>query len=396
MFKLNFAKPISRGLIFLLLLVPGIALSQNTISGKVVSLSGKSAIVGASVFLNNASAGCITNNDGSFTMGNVKDGQYDLVISCIGYEAWQQKISVYNTRIVVPTIKLVPKINVLKEVKILSDKARNRYLNIFLAEFFGLTDYARDCKLLNPEILDFKYDKETTMLTASADDFLLIENAALGYKIKYLLQSFMFESRIQRVSFAGYSVFEPMKGSHSRENRWQKRRVEAYSGSLMHFLRSCRRNLVHEEGFKVQKVTRILMRPPDSVIFAKLKFYNDQPPEAKGHFDSLQHWQEILQKPKYGQAIQPDLLKSTDYLKVTNKKGVYALSYPGVLSVKYKKGIKNSIATFQRPFALFDDNGILADSESSKMEGYWGAQRVADMLPVDYEIPNLFQVQTAE
>ena len=94
-------------------------------------------------------------------MGNVKEGQYDLVVSCIRYETWQQKVSVNNARIVMPTIELVPKISALKEVKIISDKARNRYLNIFLAEFFGHTNNATNCKLLNPEILNFHYDKET-------------------------------------------------------------------------------------------------------------------------------------------------------------------------------------------------------------------------------------------
>ena len=345
----------------------------------------------ASVFLSNASAGCITNSDGFFTMRNVKKGQYDLVISCVGYETWQQKVWVKDTRILVPTIELVPKISALKEVKIIADRTRNKYLDLFLAEFFGHTNNARNCKLLNPEILNFGYDKETTKLTVTADDFLLIENAALGYKIKYLLKSFTFESRIQRVSFTGYSVFEPMQGSPARENRWQKKRVNAYTGSLMHFLRSCKRNMVPENGFRIHEVIRIPLRRPDSVIFAKLKFYNNQSPQAPHHFDSLQYWQTEKKKFKYGQVIKQDTLKSTDFLKVTNQKGIYALSYPRILSIQNKKTAKKSIAIFQRPLALFDDNGILLDAESSTLEGYWGTQRVADMLPVDYEIPNLYQ-----
>jgi hypothetical protein len=56
----------------------------QTISGKVVRNDSKSSVAGANVFLSNSSYGTATNTDGTFTLNNVRPGQYTLVISHLG------------------------------------------------------------------------------------------------------------------------------------------------------------------------------------------------------------------------------------------------------------------------------------------------------------------------
>jgi hypothetical protein len=193
-------------------------LPQVTITGKVVSMVNNNPVPDASVFLSNASVGGKTGNDGTFTLSNVKSGQYDLVVSCVGYEAAHQTIMVSGNDLKITDIALMPKVTVLKEVTIRYDAERDRHLAVFKQEFLGRTENAEKCTILNPEIINFEFDKATGNLSASTDDFLIIENKALGYRIKYLLVGFAFEPRKGFVSYKGSSIFEPLKGKSSDEN----------------------------------------------------------------------------------------------------------------------------------------------------------------------------------
>jgi hypothetical protein len=48
----------------------------------------------ASVFLSNATFGTATADDGTFSLRGVKPGQYDLVVTTLGYEEYTQKVLV--------------------------------------------------------------------------------------------------------------------------------------------------------------------------------------------------------------------------------------------------------------------------------------------------------------
>ena len=67
-------------------LFPLAGLGQYTLSGRVLNKADKTPVASASIFLNNTLVGGRTADNGAFLLTNVKSGQYDLVITCIGFE----------------------------------------------------------------------------------------------------------------------------------------------------------------------------------------------------------------------------------------------------------------------------------------------------------------------
>jgi hypothetical protein len=356
----------------------------------------KMPVADASVFLNNSRYGTSTKRDGTYELASVKDGQYDLLVSCIGYEPYRQQISVKSGAIKMPDIELMPKINELAEVKIIPGKIsrdlkRERYVRLFKDAFLGRTRNAAECKLLNPELLDFDFDEVSEKLTATSPDFLVIENKALGYRIKYLLQSFLFDPRNGVVSYTGLSLFENMSGKPAQEATWVKKRVETYNGSELHFLRACLADAVSDNFFTLRKLTRTPSpdRPSDSLIYVNIKKINSNQ-VLLGGLNSLNYWIMQAKRPVYEQSAGMPL-KTSEYLKRTNERDIYALGYtaPLMINYKHKENSTNrytSYITFVEPYTYFDTNGVIFTPKNCLIEGYWATLRVADQLPVDYEL----------
>jgi len=360
------------------LLLPFACFAQYGITGKVLNTDNKKPVANASVFLSNTQSGTQTNVDGMFTLTGVKPGQYDLVISCIGYETLHKDLKV-NGDIALATIEISAKTIVLNEVRIISDEERERNYQAFKNLFLGPSEFASDCKILNRDVVDISYDKQTWILSAKSDDFIEVENKALGYKIKYLLNTFSNDPKNTLFYFEGSAYFEELKGSKRQQHNWEKNRLKAYEGSSMHFLRSLPGNNFSKEGFKVLRLIR------------KLK-----PATTIGAADT------------YTETIVTTPLANYDFFKLTTEKGTFALSFNDCLYVMYNKKKADSplervfrtgdkappdymtdyITTtiiFDQPYAFFDSNGIFTNPASVIFEGNWGKSRVADMLPVDYE-----------
>ncbi len=192
----------------LLLFIPFSSFAQNIITGKVINATSNNPVSDASVFLNNTKTGSKTLTDGSFSLSNVQDGGYKLIVSCVGYET-NIKSVIINKNIHLEDIKLVPKINELGEVKITSKPRpiNPLYLKILTNELLGQTKNARECKILNPRIIHFVYDGATEKLTATTSKFLIIENKALGYRIKISPCIFYERSKVGQDNLYGYIPF---------------------------------------------------------------------------------------------------------------------------------------------------------------------------------------------
>jgi len=385
---------IKKSLLLFFCILPFAVFAQNSISGKIISLASKKAIPDATVFLSNTVVGTKSLENGIFNLYGVKNGQYDLVVSCIGYETYHQTVSINNNIISIPQIALLPKVTELKEVKIIykGDSERDKYLAIFKAEFLGHSGNAKLCKLINPEVIDFDYDKAADKLAASTTDFLVIENKALGYRIKYLVKSFLRDGKIDYTFYSGANVFEPLQGNNDQEKLWQSKRQEAYLGSDMHFLRSCINNTYKSAGFKVVGLVKKPNpdRPPDSLIKAKLNYYGRFKTGFKDVNDSIRYY---LDKERLAPEVQYDIdtaLIANAFVHNTDLQGIYVLKYPLSLHITYRKKANYSSAIiFNDPksYAIFDDNGVIHNPNSNTMQGHWADLRVAELLPVDYELP---------
>jgi hypothetical protein len=391
-----------RKFLLLLLLAPVSLYAQVKITGKVVSSENKSPLPDVSVFLSNSKVGNKTQKDGSFTLSDIKAGRYELVVSCVGYKPYSKNIIIGYTDTHLPTIGLEDRVGELGEVKITSerDKTRERYIALFTRAFLGSTKNAADCKIVNPEVIDFTYDKKSTKLSASTSIFLIIDNKALGYRIKYLIQSFLTDPILGFISYTGSSVFEPMTSNALQEKIWQNNRAEAYRGSTMHFLRSCIANVVNENSFTVRELVRPEYRPTDSLIMRRISHFRNSLSVSERN-DSLTYWITMYYTPKFAVSSLDKVLQLGEYIKLTNEKGIYAFGHHSkALLINYMNKINSidkhsSFVTFIEPNTFFDNNGVIFTPGNTLFEGYWATTRVAEQLPVDYELPQEIEIQQA-
>ena len=85
------------------------ALAQiGTVKGTITDAQTGEALVGANVFLEKTSFGAATDVNGVYTIQNVLQGNYTLVVSYIGYEPFRRAISVKSDRTTTLDIKLSP------------------------------------------------------------------------------------------------------------------------------------------------------------------------------------------------------------------------------------------------------------------------------------------------
>lgn len=380
-------------------LISTLILGQN-ISGNVKSKSDASPLAFANVFLNNTQIATNTDEKGVFLLSNIEEGTYELLVSYIGYEVHREIVEVNQENIHL-NITLVPKKNQLEEVVVKEDKNWQSHYSFFIKSFIGSTPYANYCKITNPDIVDLYFDYDSSVLEVSTEDFLIIENRALGYRIKYLLQDFRHYRRTGYQIVLGYSIFEELEGSRRKKIKWKKRRKKAYSGSLSEFYKVLNQNTWQKEGYLIRKLERKAnpnRLAQDSIRKVMKSLFN------LGYTwdsDTLQYWLEEDKKPKIVEIISPELVKTDtlwqqykqysllqfpDYwLIIYTKEKEHALYLTQKVRKSRKASYQTSVITLTEEAAIFDKNGSLINPLSVRIEGYWAWQeKIAEMLPVDY------------
>ncbi len=174
-------------------------------------------------FLNNTQLGTTTDELGNFALNNIPLGTYELVVSYIGFEVITQRITISKNNAPIQ-IELAAKDTQLQEVVIQEDKNYQINYDHFVEKFIGRTPLAKYCKIINPDVVYLKYDYDSLLLKVRTDEFLIIENKALGYRIKYLLVSFRDNGRTGYQSVLGYSLFEELKGSKRKKTKVERRK----------------------------------------------------------------------------------------------------------------------------------------------------------------------------
>lgn len=371
----------------------------------------KGPLPGASIFVSGYKMGTSTNNDGKFTLPQLAPGNYDILVQMIGYQPFKQKViiddkSVSITVLLKEDAKLLNEV-VVKGVRNKSDRAA--YLKIFMELFIGQTPNAEQCELLNPDDVIFEYDKEDEILKGTSKALLNIENRALGYQIKYLLEGFEFNKKTKIYYFAGQPFFEDMKGTAAREKKWIKARELAYYGSRQHFFKSLYSNTITQEGYVINKVAKKLNpnRRPIEEIEANIKrltqVRRNTIKVSEMGFDSLSYWLKERDEPMI---TTFDTAKvKTDTLARVYNKDMKMMDFKDALLVIYKEeretnryfnsgnwqerpnGVPNyqvSIINRVAPKILFYANGTISVARSIVYQGYWAYEKIADLVPYDY------------
>ena len=229
----------------LLLLVSLTVEGQNALKGIITDSETGEAIPGANIYLNTSSIGTSSDIDGNFTLDIGPIRPVSIFISFVGYKtlSWQVEDSGVSLK-----VKLEQSSFTLEEYQVKSeeDKAWQRRMKRFKYAFFGTDELARQCEIQNPWVIEFK--RTDGVLTAFADESLIILNKGLGYKVTYLLNEFIISPMMRQ--YQGLSFFEELETNDPAEHRtWQQNRLTAYNGSMRHFLYAAQNNQLRESRF---------------------------------------------------------------------------------------------------------------------------------------------------
>ena len=228
------------------------------ITGRVMDATSKLPLQGASVFAQNTTIGTATDAQGNFTL-RLQNGGYDLIITFTGYQTASKRITTADALDKNIVIEVKQKEKAMEDVVITSSNevkdGLEKYGDFFLDNFIGKTANSKQCTITNKTALKFYFSKKKNRLKVLSSAPLEIENLALGYKIKYTLDSFTHEYGTQLSTYSGYPLFEEMHpADEAQKTLWYTNRLKAYYGSILHFMRSVHDKTLKEEGFEIQFV----------------------------------------------------------------------------------------------------------------------------------------------
>lgn len=346
-----------------LLFLPFTTAAQNTVlSGKVYDASTGQPLTAASVFCQNTTFGTASNSEGRFRL-SVPDGGYDLVVTYNGYETFSRRIGRNQEASQELDVPMKMKDNSMEAVSIVATNevkdGWERYGATFRDLFLGTTTNSDKCTIDNPEVLKFLYFRKRDKLKVLTREPLRVTNRALGYRIRFELDSFVHEFGNGNTESAVYALYEEMEGTDAERSEWKAARENAYYGSMLHFMRCYYDSTLGGNGYRINRIdpatdkSRAVLNPYDTLLYRRL-----ETGEVLLDFKGRLRVAYTLENPE------------KRYLE---KSG---LSEQNTIQV--------SIVDFPEEIVV-EENGYFYDQRSLLVLGYWGWEKLADRLPYDYD-----------
>ena len=82
------------------------------------------------------------------------------------------------------------------------------------------------CSIENKDVVKFYFYKKRNKLKVKSTENIIVTNNALGYKIKYQLDSFVYDYNTRISSYTGYPLFEELSGSPEQQKIWKRNRYQ--------------------------------------------------------------------------------------------------------------------------------------------------------------------------
>ncbi len=335
-------------LLFILLILtqmPAQAQVKSTISGRITDAITGEPIFNVNIFLANTTIGTTTGMDGSYIIKNIPPGAYDLIVSHISYELKSIQIRFIVPKSLIYDFALKSRVIKGEEISVVAPipKEWQKNLERFTKKFIGSSNNSRKCRILNPEVLNFQIDQKTKELVAFADSVIQVDNRALGYRIHIILGHFRLDMSTGYLACGIFPRFEILEPQNDKELKtWLKNRRRTYEGSFKHFLSALARDKVNEEEFSLYYTYKV----------GNLK--------------------KAWRITSYNKLLTPDTL------------GLQRFHFEGNLGVQPLTG-KISYLNLAKDFALIDTLGNCYTPYAIYKFGAWMHERVADLLPLDYE-----------
>jgi hypothetical protein len=355
---------------------------QFYIRGRVTDIETQLPLKGASVYINNTTKGSITNDNGDFELGPLQPGRYEVVASFVGYDAllYSAEIKSSNLRI---SFKVEKKEEVLREVLVLTSELRKHYLDIFKKYVIGQTIAADRCQIKNIEEVQFASGETKDEIVAYTEKALVIENPELGYTIHFDLIEFYYDKATNGAYFFGYTRFVDWGKDEKTKKKWIRKRREAYDGSTIHFFRSLVNKQLAKEGFTVYQLLNMQKEKKDSAGMTVTIQKNTKGMQiaSKAIEDSM-----IRIYPDSVYRIYE--LRLNDGWRVMYSKNTdlkTEMMRKNFISGQPSTGTVSGLRLREEP-VLVNERGIILTPIRLFYDGIWGYERLANMLPEDYEV----------
>jgi hypothetical protein len=346
------------------------AFSQNSfyVKGKVLDDSSGLPLEGASVICENTTRGTFTDTEGSFGL-QLPMGGHNLAISFSGYDKKEIRISnaedVAEDRI----IRLKKKTKQLEEVVVQASNevadGWQQYGKEFASYFIGNSSNAAACNLANPEVLKFFYSKKKNRLKVKiqADEPIVVMNYALGYKIRYMLDSFILDYANKKSSYSGAAFYQELDSTEAQRNIWKINREKTYYGSRLHFMRCYYDSTLAENDYTITEVEVDSSNAPIN------KLLIENPYDPSFYTVLNENEKEILLIGKY----------------LIEYKGKEPMERAYLKANQYPVSAKEQLSTIQLLDGfIMSENGFFYNNKNVINSGYWAWKNLADQLPYDY------------
>lgn len=330
---------------FIFISLPSIA---QQLSGKILDEENL-PLYGATVYFDGTTIGTTTDENGYFELNLKTFPNGKLIISHVGYE------TVYLDEFISPiSLSLQPTAIALNEVVLEPIPfSRKELIKAFREQFLGKSSFAKKCRIVNEEVIQFAYINKDFKLSAFATDKIKIRNEELGYDIEVELITFdvFFTKRklndkyLKSSYFAVYSFFKELEGI---DKSIVKNRESAYLGSSRQFFSNLLKNKWGSDDFLLVEGRKAL--------------------EPKKHFE--------ISKQNEWHLIRLKLDKSEEAT-------FDAKSFLKRFNVVYQKKSK-SIVYFKTPEFTVDSFGNHSHHDQIYFSGELSKKRFGDMLPLDY------------
>ena len=226
------------------------------------------------------------------------------------------------------------------------------------------------------------------MLTVSAAGPLIIENKALGYLLRYQLETFTYSNNSHIIFYVGYPFFTEMAGKRKKQRTWSNERKKAYLGSMLQFMRELYRDSLQENGFTVTQKRRTPNREKQRI---KACFDSTQRQPGILPPDTLHYYLAVLNQPDFYEYLAPGKMDTLLSLSTGPAKSLF---FRGVLDLLYTN-MKEGISRRQSQLWLLTPapaqvwrNGSYYPPTEVFSAGYWAhSEKISNMLPLDYELP---------
>jgi len=358
----------NKELIVLLFIFAASNLYGQNIIGKVQDSKTLEALPFANVFINNTTIGTVTDINGGFNLGTIREtGMYELIFSFVGYESYKIRVNVGGQTLNIGIIKLIPSEIELSTVEVVGtrDKEWEKKLKKFKKIFLGEDKLSTSCTILNPWVIDFPTDVNGRFI-AKAIAPIEIRNEGLGYKIVFYLSNFWSDGT--GYSIIGNAQFTELKSLDANELlRWQENRRKSYQHSTHHLFKSIIENRINGEGFK---------------LYAETDAYKNSFTRSSEFYSEL------------GKTV---IAYDTIGLVVPDKdKGFYRINLKGRVEVHYRKDralvrvyrdVYGPVSWIRlsKDFVIVNKDGFPKNPTEVVVSGDMSSVRVSGMLPLDYK-----------